>query len=94
MRACVRVCVRARARVYVCICVCACVYVCVCVLCIIMPLIERESLRSYLCVCILGCGCSVIESDFNYFYERTNEAKPTNIPCVLLPLLPQKAYDL
>ena len=51
----------------VCVCVvCVCV-VCVCGLCIIMPLIERESVRIYLCVCMLACEWSVVEFYFNYF---------------------------
>ena len=57
---------------------------------------ERESVRIYLCVfyCILGCDCSVGESYFNFFFKRMNEAKPTTIPCVPLPLGCDKTYDL
>ena len=33
-----------------------------------------------------GCECSVVESYFNYFEECMNEAEPSNIPYVFLPL--------
>ena len=68
-------------------------------LCIIMPLIERESvhiyfLYIYVCVC---WGVNVLWLNLTLIILKNvflNEAMPTSIPCVLLPLGCNQTDDL
>ena len=91
-----------RTCVHACVCVCelrvwgacACVCVCVCVCVRVSCVCFMYNYAIFIYVCWLGCECFVVESYFNYFLKCMNGAKPTSIPCVLLPLGCNKTYDL